>query len=266
MGKGTVGTLQGVFFLGILIVGWEMNEWIGVIVAMFAAALGWSQGDGRAMAANAGTNVCLRRVDAKLIFDAMREHGVTHYCGAPIVHSTLMNADPRLREGIRQKVFGMVAAVVLAQGSVVRSVAMVVLGLFLGLIGTDIASGQTRFTFGISALADGVGFVPVAMGLFGIAEVISSLERGAARPYTIEKISRLWPTREEARQAWPAVLRGTGIGSLLGVLPGGGALISSFASYVVEKKLAKDPSRFGQGAVEGVAGPESANGQDSGPN
>ncbi len=156
-------------------------------------------------------------------------------------------------------VFGMMAAVVLAQGSVVRSVAMVVLGLFLGLIGTDIASGQTRFTFGISALADGVGFVPVAMGLFGIAEVISSLERGAARPYTIEKISRLWPTREEARQAWPAVLRGTGIGSLLGVLPGGGALISSFASYVVEKKLAKDPSRFGQGAVEGVAGPESAN-------
>jgi putative tricarboxylic transport membrane protein len=156
-------------------------------------------------------------------------------------------------------VFGMVAAVVLAQGSIVRSVAMVVLGLFLGLIGTDIASGQTRFTFGISALADGVGFVPVAMGLFGIAEVISSLERGVGKTQTIEKISRLWPTREEARQAWPAVLRGTGIGSLLGVLPGGGALISSFASYVVEKKIAKDPSRFGRGAVEGVAGPESAN-------
>src|SRR5256886_2853475 len=110
-------------------------------------------------------------------------------------------------------VFGMVAAVVLAQGSVVRSVAMVVLGLFLGLIGTDIASGQTRFTFGISALADGVGFVPVAMGLFGIAEVILSLERGGAAPKAIEKISRLWPTRVEARQAWPAVLRGTGIGS-----------------------------------------------------
>jgi len=156
-------------------------------------------------------------------------------------------------------VFGMVAAVVLAQGSVVRSVAMVVLGLFLGLVGTDIASGQTRFTFGISALADGVGFVPVAMGLFGIAEVIASLERGGARPKVIEKISRLWPTREEARQAWPAVLRGTGIGSLLGVLPGGGALISAFAAYMVEKKIAKDPSRFGQGAVEGVAAPESAN-------
>jgi putative tricarboxylic transport membrane protein len=156
-------------------------------------------------------------------------------------------------------VFGMVAAVVLAQGSVVRSVAMVVLGLFLGLIGTDMASGQTRFTFGIPALADGVGFVPVAMGLFGIAEVISSLERGGAKSKIIERISRLWPTREEARQAWPAVLRGTTIGSLLGVLPGGGALISSFASYVVEKKIARDPSRFGQGAVEGVAGPESAN-------
>jgi putative tricarboxylic transport membrane protein len=156
-------------------------------------------------------------------------------------------------------VFGMIAAVVLAQGSVIRSVAMVVLGLFLGLIGTDMASGQTRFTLGISALADGVGFVPVAMGLFGIAEVIASLERGGAKPRPIEKISRLWPTREEARQAWPAVLRGTGIGSLLGVLPGGGALISAFAAYVVEKKIAKEPSRFGKGAVEGVAAPESAN-------
>ena len=156
-------------------------------------------------------------------------------------------------------VFGMVAAVVLAQGSIVRSVAMVVLGLFLGLVGTDIASGQTRFTLGISALADGIGFVPVAMGLFGIAEVISSLERRGRAPHQVEKITRLWPTREEARQAWPAVLRGTGIGSILGVLPGGGALISAFAAYVVEKKLAKDPSRFGQGAVEGVAAPESAN-------
>ena len=156
-------------------------------------------------------------------------------------------------------VFGMVAAVVLAQGSIVRSIAMVVLGLFLGLVGTDIASGQTRFTLGISALADGIGFVPVAMGLFGIAEVISSLERRALAPHHIEKITRLWPTREEARQAWPAVLRGTSIGSILGVLPGGGALISAFAAYVVEKKIAKDPSRFGQGAVEGVAAPESAN-------
>ena len=136
---------------------------------------------------------------------------------------------------------------------------MVVLGLFLGLVGTDIASGQTRFTLGISALADGIGFVPVAMGLFGIAEVISSLERRALAPHHIEKITRLWPTREEARQAWPAVLRGTSIGSILGVLPGGGALISAFAAYVVEKKIAKDPSRFGQGAVEGVAAPELAN-------
>jgi TctA family transporter len=156
-------------------------------------------------------------------------------------------------------VFGMVAAVVLAQGSIVRSVAMVVLGLFLGLVGTDIASGQMRFTLGISALADGIGFVPVAMGLFGIAEVISSLERRASAPQSVAKITRLWPTREEARLAWPAVVRGTAIGSLLGVLPGGGALISAFAAYVVEKKLAKDPSRFGQGAVEGVAAPESAN-------
>jgi putative tricarboxylic transport membrane protein len=156
-------------------------------------------------------------------------------------------------------VFGMVAAVVLAQGSAVRSVAMVVLGLFLGLVGTDIASGQVRFTLGIPQLSDGIGFVSVAMGLFGISEVILSLERGGAKQQIIEKVSRLWPTRQEAKAAWPAALRGTGIGSLLGVLPGGGALISAFAAYVVEKKVSKTPERFGKGAIEGVAAPESAN-------
>src|SRR5262249_16352223 len=106
---------------------------------------------------------------------------------------------------------------------------------------------------------DGIGFVPVAMGLFGIAEVIASLERGGARQQVIQAISRLWPTRDEARAAWPAIVRGTGIGSLLGVLPGGGALISAFAAYVFEKKIAKEPERFGQGAIEGVAAPEAAN-------
>ena len=155
-------------------------------------------------------------------------------------------------------VFGLVAAVVLAQGSVVRSVGMVLLGLFLGLVGTDAASGQTRFTFGLSALADGIGFVPVAMGLFGVAEILRNLETTGGRADR-QPLTSLWPTREEARAAWPAVLRGTGIGSLLGILPGGGALIAAFAAYVLEKKIARDPSRFGHGAVEGVAGPESAN-------
>ena len=154
--------------------------------------------------------------------------------------------------------FGLIAAIVLAQGSVVRSIAMVVVGLALGLVGTDITSGQMRYTFGFSALADGIGFVPVAMGLFGIAEIMRNLEATQGRA-VMEKLTSLWPTREEARAAIPAVLRGTVVGSILGVLPGGGALVASFAAYVIEKKIARDPSRFGQGAVEGVAGPESAN-------
>ena len=155
-------------------------------------------------------------------------------------------------------VFGLIAAIVLAQGSVLRSIAMVVAGLLLGLVGTDIASGQTRFTFDLPVLADGIGFVPVAMGLFGIAEIMRNLEATKGRA-EMQPLTSLWPTREEARAAWPAVLRGTGLGSILGVLPGGGALIASFAAYVVEKRIARDPGRFGAGAVEGVAAPESAN-------
>lgn len=155
-------------------------------------------------------------------------------------------------------VFGLVAAVVLAHGSVIKAVAMIGLGLLLGLVGTDAASGQQRFTFGIDALSDGIGFVPVAMGLFGIAEIIGTLHAGSGHA-KMAKISSLWPTRDDLRQASPAILRGTVLGSFLGVLPGGGALLSSFAAYTLEKKIARDPSRFGQGAIEGVAGPESAN-------
>ena len=154
--------------------------------------------------------------------------------------------------------FGLVAAIVLAQGSVLRSIAMVVAGLLLGLVGTDIASGQTRFTFGVGALSDGIGFVPVAMGLFGIAEIIRNLEQTLGQPET-QPLTFLWPTRQEVREATPAVIRGTLLGSILGVLPGGGALVAAFAAYVLEKRIARDPSRFGQGAVEGVAAPESAN-------
>jgi TctA family transporter len=154
--------------------------------------------------------------------------------------------------------FGLIAAIVLAQGSILRSIAMVVVGLALGMVGTDIASGQVRFTFGFSALADGIGFVPVAMGLFGIAEIMRNLEATHGRA-VMAKLTSLWPSREETRRAIPATLRGTLIGSLLGVLPGGGALVAAFGAYVIEKKIAGDPARFGQGAVEGVAAPESAN-------
>jgi len=157
-------------------------------------------------------------------------------------------------------VLGLVAAVTLAQGSVLKAVAMIVLGLVLGLVGTDVNSGLPRFTFGIPQLGDGIGFVPVAMGVFGLAEIIANLGRpDSSRSLLVEKITRLYPTRAEMRQAAPAILRGTGIGSILGVLPGGGALLSSFAAYMFEKKIARDPSRFGRGALEGVAAAESAN-------
>jgi TctA family transporter len=156
-------------------------------------------------------------------------------------------------------VLGLIGAVVLAQGSLVKAIAMIVLGLLLGIVGTDVNSGVERFTFGIPELSDGIGVVVVAMGLFGFAEIVLNLEATEKRDVIRTKIKGLWLTLSQLRQAAPAVLRGTALGSMLGVLPGGGAMLSSFASYSIEKKLAKDPSQFGKGAIQGVAGPESAN-------
>jgi TctA family transporter len=157
-------------------------------------------------------------------------------------------------------VLGLVMAVVLAHGSVLKAVAMVLIGLLLGLVGTDTNTGLTRYTFGIEELWDGIGFLPMVLGLFGIVEIIRNLEQPSRQLGAIGTGFRdLWPSRQDFRDSWRAVLRGTGIGALLGVLPGGGAVLSSFASYTVEKKIAKDPSRFGKGAIEGLAGPESAN-------
>ncbi len=156
-------------------------------------------------------------------------------------------------------VLGLVAAIVLANGSLIKAIAMTTLGLLLGLVGTDVNSGVERFSFGVPELSDGFGFVVVSMGIFGIAEIIVNLEQNQSRQIFTSQVGRLWPSRADFRASWKPVLRGTFLGSLLGILPGGGAILSSFASYTLEKKLAKDPSRFGQGAIEGVAGPESAN-------
>ena len=156
-------------------------------------------------------------------------------------------------------VLGLIAAVVLARGSLLKAISMVFLGLLLGLVGTDVNSGLSRFTFNISELADGIGFVTVAMGMFGFAEVISNLELREKREVFTSHVHGLMPTKSDLKSSWKPVLRGTGIGMMLGILPGGGAILSSFASYTLEKRVAKDPSRFGQGAIEGVAGPESAN-------
>ena len=157
-------------------------------------------------------------------------------------------------------VLGLIAAVVLAHGSVIKAVAMIILGLLVGLVGTDGNTGGTRFTFGIRELTDGIDVATLAIGIFGIGEIITNLAQPQeTRSLVSQKITRLWPTREDFHRAWPAVLRGTGLGSILGVLPGGGATLSSFAAYALEKKVSKYPDEFGQGAVEGVAGPESAN-------
>ncbi len=156
-------------------------------------------------------------------------------------------------------VLGLIAAIVLARGSLIKAIAMIILGLLLGLVGADTNTGQFRFTFGLPQLSDGIGFVVVAMGLFGFSEIIVNLERRAKREVVMAKITSLMPTRADFAASWKAVLRGTGLGALLGILPGGGAVLGSFAAYTLEKKLAKDPSRFGQGAIEGVAAPESAN-------
>lgn len=154
---------------------------------------------------------------------------------------------------------GLIGAVVLAHGSVLKAVAMVALGVLLGITGMDVDSAMWRYTFGFNQLADGINIVPVAVGLFGIADVIVQLSKRNGGSSRIIPVGRWMPNRSEVRSATPAVLRGTTIGSVLGILPGGGALLAVFAAYIAEKKLAKDPSRFGKGAIEGVAAPESAN-------
>ena len=156
-------------------------------------------------------------------------------------------------------VLGLTAAIVLAQGSLIKALGMIVLGLLLAAVGTDVNSGAARMTLGIPELADGIGFVPLAMGVFAVGEIIKNLESPEKRSVFTEEIRDLWPTRDDFRRSWPAVVRGTLLGSLLGLLPGGGAMLSSFAAYALEKKLSREPERFGQGAIEGVAAPESAN-------
>jgi putative tricarboxylic transport membrane protein len=156
-------------------------------------------------------------------------------------------------------VLGLIAAVVLAHGSVIKALGMVVFGLLLSMIGTDVNSGAARFTFGIPELSDGIEFGVIAMGMFGFAEIIYNLKHSESRDLLKEKVTDFMPKKEDWKRGGPAAVRGTVLGSFLGILPGGGAVISSFAAYAMEKKLSKNPQEFGKGAIEGVAGPESAN-------
>ena len=157
-------------------------------------------------------------------------------------------------------VLGLIGAVVLASGSLLKAIAMITLGLLLAQINTDVISGVPRYSFDIPELTDGLGFVGIAMGVFGFGEIIANLGQPAEhREVFTNRVKGLWPTRQDFHVAWPAVLRGTALGSILGVLPGGGALLASFASYSMEKKLGGAKGVFGKGDIRGVAGPESAN-------
>jgi TctA family transporter len=157
-------------------------------------------------------------------------------------------------------VLGLIGAVVLASGSLLKAIAMIVLGLLLGLIGTDVNSGVARYSFDIPELSDGIGFVAVAMGVFGFTEIVANLEKKEAREVFTSKVGSLLPTWKEFKYALPAIGRGTTLGSLLGILPGGGALLAAFAAYTLEKKVSRRPEvPFGQGNIRGVAAPESAN-------
>ncbi|MBY0243093.1 MAG: tripartite tricarboxylate transporter permease [Burkholderiaceae bacterium] len=156
-------------------------------------------------------------------------------------------------------VLGLVASVVLASGSLLKAIGMVILGLLLGLVGTDVNSGAARFTFDLPQLADGINFVIVAMGMFGIGEIIRNLEHDESRTLIMKKVSGLMLTKDDFKRIIAPVLRGTVLGSALGILPGGGAMLASFAAYSIEKKVSKNAAQFGKGAIEGVAAPESAN-------
>ena len=180
--------------------------------------------------------------------------------GPPLAEIALKFAAP---EYFALMLMGLVAAAVLAEGDLVKSLAMVAMGLLLGLVGTDVSSGVRRFTFDFNELSDGVSFIVLAVGIFAIGEIVANLGDPAERQIFSDRVRNLMPTKQDLKASAKPIIRGTLIGSFFGVLPGTGPSIASFSSYIVEKKLAKDPSRFGNGAIEGVAGPEAANNADA---
>jgi len=174
----------------------------------------------------------------------------------PLARTALQFGPP---ENFSLVVLGLVFSIALARGSAIKALAMVMLGLLLATVGADLATATPRFTFGIRELFEGINFVSVAVGMFGIAEILRNLENERTRSTVVQAVKGLMLTRADARRIVAPVLRGTALGSVLGVLPGGGHILASFASYSVEKRVSKRPETFGHGAIEGVAGPESAN-------
>ena len=159
-------------------------------------------------------------------------------------------------------ILGLIGAVVLASGSLIKAVAMIVLGLLMGMVGTDVNSGVARFSFDVAELTDGIGFIVIAMGVFGYGEIISNLSKHESeREVFTASVKGLMPTKDDFKNMIPAVLRGTALGSVLGILPGGGAVMAAFAAYTLEKKTKLRPGEvpFGKGNIRGVAAPEAAN-------
>jgi TctA family transporter len=211
--------------------------------------------DGYAMAQQGRAGAALAIAALGSLFAGVVTAVVIAIAGPPLAEIAILFGPA---EYVSLLVLGLIGAVVLASGALPKAIAMILLGLLIGCVGTDITTGEKRFTFDLVTLYDGIGFVPLAMGMFGLAEVIASLEEsGGGR--TTAPITRLWPTRQDFKEAWPAATRGTFLGILLGILPGSGATLASFASYALEKKVSREPKKFGTGIVQGLAGPESAN-------
>ena len=212
--------------------------------------------DGHAMARSGRAGAALAVAALSSLFAGTVTTLVIAAAGPPVAALALLFQSP---DYVAVMVLGLVAAVVLAQGSLPKALAMIALGVFLGLVGTDVTTGMQRYTLGVNALFDGIGFVPVAMGLFGLAEIMLNLEATQGQGRIARPADRLWPSRSDFRQAAPAAARGTALGIGLGILPGSTTDIPAYAAYSLEKKISATPQAFGKGAVQGVAAPEAAN-------
>jgi TctA family transporter len=212
--------------------------------------------DGHAMARNGRAGAALAVAALASLFAGTVTTLVIAAAGPPVAKLALLFQSP---DYVAVMVLGLVAAVVLAQGSLAKALAMIALGVFLGLVGTDVTTGMQRYTLGVNALFDGIGFVPVAMGLFGLAEIMLNLEATQGQGRVVRPADRLWPSREDFRLATPAAARGTAMGVALGILPGSTTDFPAYAAYSLEKKLSREPEKFGHGMVQGVAAPEAAN-------
>jgi putative tricarboxylic transport membrane protein len=212
--------------------------------------------DGHQMARQGRAGVALGTAALVSFFAGTVSTVVVAALGVPLTKLALLFGPA---EYFSLMVLGLSFAVVLAQGSLLKAAAMILLGILLSSVGTDLETGEERLTFGLIELADGIDFVVLAMGMFGFAEILRNLESPETRDLVKAKIGRLLPSRDDIRTSIMPMLRGTGLGATLGILPGNGAVLGPFASYTTEKKLSKTPERFGKGAIEGVAGPEAAN-------